>query len=130
MEYARLLAWYYGATVLFVVLDVVLDVNVRAAFLEPWPAARSAYYGVCFACLVATIWRPQWSAWVGTGESLVVLVGLILSTAVRIMVPSDAIFEENASFVTVQEILNFVIAGFVAYFAWIRGLRQLKSANF
>ena len=127
MENPRLLAWYYGATILFVVLDVALDVNIRVAFLEPWPAARMAYYGACFACLAATLSRPQWSAWIGTGESLVVLVGLIMSMAVRVMVPSDAIFEENARILTVQEILNFLLAGFIAYFAWIRGLRQLKT---
>ena len=52
MEDPRLLTLYYGATVVFVVLDVAL-------------------------------------------------VGLILSMTVRIMVPSDAIFEENARSVTV-----------------------------
>jgi hypothetical protein len=123
----RLLAWYYAATALFVVLDVSLDLNIRAAFLEPWPTARLAYYGFCFACLAAVVWRPQWSAWIGTGESLVVLVALIMSMALRVMVPNDAIFDENARFVTFEEIINFLLAGFVAYFAWINGMKRLTG---
>jgi hypothetical protein len=43
------------------------------------------------------------------------------------MVPNDAIFEENAPFVNVQEIINFVISGSVAYFAWIKGLKKLRN---
>lgn len=129
MNNPRLLAWYYGATAVFVVLDIAFDVNVRAAFLEPWPLARMVYYGACFACLGATLWRPRWSAWIGTGESLVVLIGLIMSMGVRILVPSDAIVEEIETFVTIQQIINFVLAGFVAYYAWISGLQHLKSAK-
>jgi len=73
------------------------------------------------------VWRPQWSAWIGTGESLVVLVALIMSMALRVMVPSDAIFDENARFVTFEEIINFLLAGFVAYFAWINGMKRLTG---
>ena len=35
---------YYAATILFLILDFVLGVNVRVAFLEPFPTARMAYY--------------------------------------------------------------------------------------
>ena len=126
MNSPRLLAWYYGATILFAVLDFVFGINIRVAFLEPWPALRVAYYGVCLACLAATLWRPQWSVWIGTGESLAVLVALIMSMGVRVLVPTDVIFDENAAFVTPQEIVNFIIAGSIAYLAYIRGLKQLK----
>jgi hypothetical protein len=129
LDKPRLLAWYYGATALFVVLDVVFDVNVRVSFLEPWPIVRLAYYVVCFACLAATLWRPRWSAWIGTGESLIVLMALILSMGVRVLVPTDVIVEENAAFVTPQEIVNFVLAGFVAYYAWVSGLKQIISGK-
>lgn len=64
---------------------------------------------------------------IGTFESLVTLVALIFSMALRAMMPNDAIFEENAQFVNVQEIINFVISGSVAYFAWIKGLKKLRS---
>lgn len=129
MDSVRLLAWYYGATVLFLVLDVVFGVNVRVAFLDPWPAARLAYYGVCMACFALLVWRPSWSTWIGAAESLAVLVALILSMGVRVLVPTDAIFEENVAFVTYQEIVNFLLAGFIAYFAWMRGIKQLKISK-
>ena len=39
---ARLLRIYYAATLLFVVLDYFLHINVRLAFLEAWPEMRHA----------------------------------------------------------------------------------------
>jgi hypothetical protein len=123
----RILPWYYAATVLFLLLDYVLGINVRVAFLEPWPGARVAYYLVCFACFALMVWRPAWTTLIGTFESLVTLVALILGTAIRVMVPTDAIFGENAAFVTVPEILNFLISGSMAYLAWVNGLKQLRG---
>ena len=41
------------------------------------------------------------------------------------MVSNDAIVEENAVIVTGQEVMNFVIAGSMAYLAWVRGLNEL-----
>ena len=126
MSAERILPWYYAASVLFLLLDFLADFNVRVAFLEPWPAARVAYYGVCFACFGLMLWRPRWAALIGSFESLVTLVALILSMAVRVMIPSDAIIAGAASFVTIEEILNFLISGSVAYFAWVRGLRAMR----
>ena len=127
MNIARILPWYYAATAVFLALDYGLGINVRVAFLSEFPTARVAYYGICFACLALMMWRPGWAALIGTFESLVTLVALILSMAVRVMVPNDAIFEENAAFVSVQEIINFVISGSVAYLAWVKGLKSLRN---
>jgi hypothetical protein len=127
MNFARILPWYYAGTAFFLLLDYGLGINVRVAFLDQLPTARLAYYGICFACLALMLWRPGWATLIGTFESLVTLVALIFSMAVRVMVPNDAIFEENAPFVNVQEIINFVISGSVAYFAWIKGLKKLRS---
>ena len=55
------------------------------------------------------------------------LVALIFNMALRVMVPTDAIFAENASYVTYQEIINFVIAGAIAYFSWTSGMKQLTG---
>ena len=119
----RLLPAYYAATLLFLVLDYAFGFNVRVAFLEPWPLARAGYYGFCFVCLALMWWRPAWIALIGSFESLVTLVALIFGMAIRVMIPNDAIFLENADFVTVREIINFLIAGFIAYYAWVRGLK-------
>ena len=122
----RILSLYYAGTALFLLLDYVLGINVRIAFLDPWPLARLGYYAFCFACLVLIVWRPAWAAAVGTVESLITLVALILGMGLRILVPNDAIFEEMAPIVTIEELVNFMIVGFAAYFAWVRGLKALN----
>jgi hypothetical protein len=127
MNIARILPWYYAATAAFLVLDYGLGINVRVAFLDDFPPARAAYYGASFTCFALIMWRPGWATLIGTFESLVTLIALIFSMAVRVMVPNDAIFEENASIVTVQEIINFLISGSVAYLAWVRGLKSLGN---
>jgi len=127
MSVIRILPWYYAATVVFLLLDYVAGINVRVAFLESLPGARIAYYAICFACLALMIWRPAWTTLIATFESLTTLVALIFSMAVRVVIPTDAIFAENASFVTSQEIINFVISGSMAYIAWIRGLKALTG---
>jgi hypothetical protein len=57
----------------------------------------------------------------------VTIIALIFSMGVRVMVPTDAIFDENASFVTYQEIINFMISGSMAYLSWIKGLKALQG---
>lgn len=127
MRIDRILPLYYAATAFFLLLDYGFGLNVRIAFLDTLPAARMAYYGICFACLGLMIWRPSWTTFIGTFESLVTLIALIFGMAVRVMIPNDAIFEENTTILTYQEVINFVIAGSVAYLAWIRGLKELQS---
>lgn len=127
MRIDRILPLYYAATAFFLLLDYGFGLNVRIAFLDALPAARMAYYGICFACLGLMIWRPSWTTFIGTFESLVTLIALIFGMAVRVMIPNDAIFEENTTILTYQEVINFVIAGSVAYLAWIRGLKELQS---
>lgn len=126
MSAERILPWYYAASVVFLLLDFLAGFNVRVAFLEPWPAARVAYYGACFACFGLMLWRPRWAALIGSVESLVTLVALILGMAVRVMIPSDAVLAGTDSFVTPQEILNFLISGSIAYLAWAKGLRAMR----
>ena len=126
MTAARALTLYYAATILFLLLDYGLGINVRLAFLDALPGLRAAWYGFCFACLFAMSWRPSWSPAIGAVESLGTLIALILGMGVRVMVPNDAIFEKNVDFVTVEEIVNFLIAGFAAYYALSRGLSHLN----
>jgi len=123
----RILPWYYAATLVFLLLDYIGGVNVRVAFLETLPTARMAYYGICFVCFGLMVWRPAWTTLIGTFESLVTMIALIFGMAIRVMVPNDAIFSENAAIVTTEQIINFVIAGTMAYFAWVRGLRALTG---
>lgn len=125
----RLLWLYYAATALFILLDYVLNVNVRLASLESYPTARASYYVFCFACLGLMVWRPAWSTWIATGESLVTLSMLIISMALRVMIVTDDMIETGRGAVTVAELLNFMIASGAAYVAWMRGANTLSSGR-
>lgn len=118
---------YYVATALFLLLDVVFDINVRIAFLEGHVGLRAGYYGVCFVCLALVFTRPPWTTIVGAFESLVTLIGLILSFGMRVVLASDAALDGRTPYVSIQEVGNFLLSGSVAYLAWSRGMRALTS---
>jgi hypothetical protein len=126
---ANTLVIYYAATALFIVLDFAGGFNVRLSFLEPYPEARIAYYAICFFCLALMIWRPAWTELIGAFESLVTLVALILSMGMRALLVTDEMLEGNVDRVTVPEIINFILAGGIAYIAWARGIRRLQERN-
>jgi len=118
---------YYAATILFVLLDYVLGVNLRAAFLESFPIARLAYYAICLGCLALMLWQPRWAALIGGIESLVALVALTFSMMLRIMIVTDEMIESGTGFVSFEEIVNYLIVGSIAYLSWVRGLKSLKD---
>ena len=118
---------YYLGTVVFLLLDVVLNINIRIAFLDNSPALRAAYYAAIFACMALILWRPGWTVIVTAVESLVSLVALILHMGMRTMLVTDAMVEGGVGFVTVPEIFNFVIIGSIAYLAFTRSMNQLQG---
>ena len=121
----RLLVLYYAATIVFLVLDYGFDVNVRVAALDAYPGLRGAYYLVIFGCFGLMLWRPAWTTAIGVIESLATLIALIMNMALRSMVVSEHMLETGSGFVTMPEIVNFLISGFVAYFSWHRGMTRL-----
>ena len=127
MNATRILPWYYAATLVFLLLDYVGGVNVRVAFLDTLPTARMAYYGICLVCFGLMVWRPAWTTLIGTFESLVTMIALIFGMAIRVMVPNDAIFSENAAIVSTEQLVYFVLAGAIAYFAWVKGIKSLTA---
>lgn len=124
---SKLLRIYYAATLLFVVLDYFLHINVRLAFLEAWPEMRALYYLLCFLCLALVLWRPAWSAWIGLAESGLSLSLLIIVMGVRVMTVSDQVLRTGAGVVTTSEITNFLIVGGVAWLAWTRGVAAVRA---
>lgn len=119
---------YYAATAIFLLLDYIFGVNVRVAFLEPWPLWRSLYYLFCFACLGVMLWKPALTTVVSTGESLITLSALILHMGIRVMSLSVGVMEHGADgLIHVEEILNFVISGSMAWWGWQRGSREIQK---
>lgn len=125
----RPLTLYYAATALFLLLDYVFGLNVRVAFLETLPAARAGYYLLCFICLALMLWRPAWAVFIGAFESLIVVVALTFGMAMRVMVPTVQMIESGMGVVTIEEVLNYMISGGIAYLAWVRGLNAIKSSK-
>jgi len=125
----RLLVLYYGATIAFLVLDYAMGFNIRVAFLESYPVARIAYYGVCFTCLALMLWRPAWTVLISAFESIVTLSALIIGMGMRTLLVTDRMLETGAGLVTMPEVYNFIISGSIAYVAWVRGINSLKSRN-
>lgn len=125
----RILQAYYAATIVFLMLDYGFGLNVRVAGLDGFPGLKAGYYLVMFACLGLTLWRPAWSTAVGVVESLAILVTLIFSVALRSMFLSDQMFETGAGFVSTPELVNFVLSGSIAWYAWHRGMTQLFGSS-
>ena len=125
----NILRIYYAATAIFVALDYGLGINVRAAFLEQAPGLRIVFYVVLFACFALTIWRPAWTNLIGTVESLVTLTALIINMATRSMIVTDEMLDTGSGFVTMPEIINFLIAGGAAYVSYVQGFRSLTSRS-
>jgi len=124
---ASVLLLYYAATAVFLILDFAFGVNVRLSFLEPYPEARIAYYGICFFCLGMMVWRPERTELIGAFESLVTLVALILAMGMRTIVPTARMLEGTGDPVTIQEVINFILAGSIAYVAWAHGIDRLRG---
>ncbi len=123
----QLMQAYYMATAVFLLLDVFADINIRIAFFENAPGLKWTYYLVCFGLAGLVIWRPAWTTLVSVVESLAVLIALILSMGTRVVLVSDAVLETGGGFVSIEEIINFVISGYIAYFAWVRGMQELTG---
>ena len=124
---SKILTVYYAATAIFISLDYGFGINVRAAFLENAPGLRVAFYLVLLACFALVIWRPQWATIVGVVESLATLIALIFNMALRSMIVTDAMLETGTGFVTMPEIMNFIIAGGAAYVAYVQGVNRLSQ---
>ena len=117
---------YYLATVIFLLLDVIFQLNVRIAFFENNPVLRASYYAIIFTCMALILWRPSWTVRISAVESTFVLMALIISMGMRTLLVSDAMLE-GGDFVTMPEIINFMISGGIAYVAFTKGMNELRQ---
>jgi hypothetical protein len=122
---SNILIIYYAATAVFLTLDYGFGINLRAAFLENMPGLRMGYYLVLFGCFGLMLWRPTWSTVIGIVESLATIIALIFNMALRSMVVTDEMLETGTGFVTMSEIVNFMIVGGAAYISYMQGVRSL-----
>lgn len=120
---------YYSATIVFALLDFVLGVSVRASFLDQFPRAKLVYYAICVACLVLILYRPSWSVMVTMLESLTAVVALTLAIGVRVLVVTQEMIETGRGFVSLEELVNYLIVGGIAYYAYLASMQSLKESK-
>jgi hypothetical protein len=75
----RIDLYYLVGTPLFAAADYFFGISVRAAFFAGWPAARYAYYGVCFGCGIWAWRKPAMTRIIALTESQVNIALLIFS---------------------------------------------------
>ena len=122
----RLMSTYYAATIVFLILDYVFDVNVRLVFLDSYPLWRAAYYAMCLVIFIVTLKYPPWGLVLGIGESLLVLSMLIITMAMRVMIVTEEMITEGHGYPTLREMANFAIASSVVYVGYWRGAQALR----
>jgi len=125
MSQKSILLSYYGSTILFLLLDLVFHFSVRVTFLDISTGFRMLYYGFCMLCFLVMVWKPALTALIGAVESVLTLSALIIVMGLRVMVPADPTLETGAGVVTAREIINFVLAGGIAYVAWGSNMQEL-----
>ncbi len=125
----RPITLYYAATAVFLLLDYVLNVNLRVAFLESQPLAKALYYAFCFGCLGLMLWRPAWTNFISAAESLTAVSFLILTMGIRVMVVNDAMLESGRSPISIQELVNFAISGGMGYIAYLEAIKLIKASK-
>jgi hypothetical protein len=112
---------YYWATSVFVLVDLTLGANLRAAAL-PQAELRYLYYGLCFGCAVACRRWPQHAPWVGIGESAVNIFLLIFSVMGPIFALPEVLLEggDAGVLMTPAKLINFLISGGLLWLSFQR----------
>ncbi|HEV8264620.1 MAG TPA: hypothetical protein VGQ06_06690 [Gemmatimonadales bacterium] len=112
----RLIRSYYLATPAFYLADRLFGLNVRVAFLDQWPAGRTAYYVFAFLLGLVAWRRPAWTVQIGLLESSANVGLLILSVFVWYLGVLEAAGSEFGRLESVapETLVNFVVAAAIA----------------
>ena len=111
-RHLSLLRWYYLATPVFWLLDILFHVRVRVAFLDDFPLGRNLYYLLCFGIGIAATVQPRYTARLAFTESAVNLGLLVLSVGVWYLRMLDWAAGPSVAVhvVTPWQLVNFVFA--------------------
>ena len=116
--------FYYYITPLFILLDYVGGLSVRAAVLDSMPMYKNLYYGFCIFCAVIMYFHPQFTAVVTLFESSIIVLFTVLSVFlpyIRFIMQADDVLNENwdiASAFSIPRIVNLMLAGTIAIVAF------------
>jgi hypothetical protein len=122
---------YYYGTPLFILMDYFGGISVRVAVLDSMPLYKNLYYGFCVLCGVGMYALPRCTPIVALFESSINILLIVLAVFlpyVQTVLQSDNILDSNweaASAFAIPRIVNLVLAGTVAIFAFHGSLHVL-----
>ena len=123
--------FYYYITPLFILLDYVGGLSVRAAVLDTTPMYKNLYYGFCIFCAVGIHFRPQLSAVVALFDSLIIVLMTVLSVFlpyIRFLAEADNVLNTNwdiAGGFSIPKIVNILLSGSVGIIAFHSSISML-----
>ena len=125
--------WYYYATLLFILLDYLLGINIRVSALDTLPLQKNAYYGFCIICALCIYIFPKYSPLVALFESainIIMIIFLLFLPYVRLISQDDILGEgwQAAESFSLQSIFNLILAANVAGFALKESINRLKTS--
>ncbi len=128
---SRVIQFYYLATPAFYAIDALFGLNVRVAFLEHWPAGKTAYYLIAFTLGIIAWRRPARAAQIGLLESSSNVALLILSVLVwygGVLDAAGSDFGMPAS-VAPEALVNFVLTAAMGATSYIIQRARVVSAG-
>jgi len=126
---------YYFATPLFLLLEIVFDIDIRVSPFIADPYWRYGYYAFCFLCMAAVALKPAFSIAVGVLECSVNLVVLFVGAAVTWMFPFNTSSADEIEIVwrdnpiTMGSIIHFLIVGGMWFMCFHSQVARLKVGS-
>jgi hypothetical protein len=125
--------WYYYATPLFLVLEILFDIDIRVSPFIVDPIWRYGYYAFCFLCMIIIAAKPSFSFEVGIFECSVNLIVLFVGAASSWLFPfrisstdeTEIILSDNPP--TAGGIIHFLVIGSVWILCFHRQVARLKD---
>jgi len=124
----RLIRTYYWATPVFILLDVLLRVNIRATAFAGQPGLKGLYYAFCLLCGGLIVWKPRATRGVGLVESAVNMTALCVGLLLPLYSAAD--FIEGgvpAELISGKKIVNFLMSFSICLVSFYGGLPSAFS---
>lgn len=122
---------YYAVTPVFILLDYLCGINVRAVVLDSKPVYKVLYYGFCILCGIAIYLVPRYTAVVALLESTIIFLMTVLSVFipyVQSIFLMDDILNADIQYISIATpsyIVNLVLAGGMAALTFKQSVNTL-----
>ena len=124
--------YYYYVTPLFILLDYLFGLNVRAAILDTMPLYKNLYYGFCIMCGVGAFLFPRMTPVVTLFESTACIFAIVLtvySPYIRFILQTDDILNTDTPLtagISAPCTVNLVLVGIMAVIGFRGCLYELQ----